>query len=457
MAGTTDEVVRQVRELTVPLATVDPTGSLDDLEPLRELVSDARVVAIGESTHHVQEFFLFRHRFTRFLVERCGFTHVAVEAPFSEGVPLGRWVEGGPGDVKELAAVGMHFDMGLCRESIDLFEWLREHNRTAATPVPYSGIDLPATLASMVPAMEAVAEYVRSIDADTLALVEQALEVGRAYAGDNLFVSVPRYIEMAAQERHDLTAALAHLVWRFEYLRPYYAATTGRDAYEVAKRHLKSAWCLDLYHREMEAVWNERGIFAEGSARDAFMADTVSWLLERAGPDARIVLAAHNSHIQRVPWSTRNAQIQGSPLTDADDEEPVGPAAIAHFMMGNHLAEDLGDRYVVVAVTSGSGSTVEWNLDPEAPKGIRVEELPLPPPAEGSIEAIMAESGTGLRALDLRALRAAGHKVDRMLMQDRFFEIPVLEAFDVLVHVPTATATDYVTNLAAVQGSSSSS
>ena len=46
-----------LRGNAVRLDTLDPDARLDDLEPLREIVGDARVVAVGESAHFVQEFF----------------------------------------------------------------------------------------------------------------------------------------------------------------------------------------------------------------------------------------------------------------------------------------------------------------------------------------------------------------------------------------------------------------
>jgi erythromycin esterase len=79
----------------VPLASLDPDAALDDLEPLRDLIGTARVVGIGESAHYVREYGLLRHRLVRFLVERMGFTVVAVESGFSEGLVVDRWIHGG--------------------------------------------------------------------------------------------------------------------------------------------------------------------------------------------------------------------------------------------------------------------------------------------------------------------------------------------------------------------------
>ncbi|MGH2599384.1 MAG: erythromycin esterase family protein, partial [Dehalococcoidia bacterium] len=72
------------RDHAIAAASLDPRAPLDDLEPLREVIGDARVVAIGESAHYVREFYLLRHRLLRFLAERRGFAVYALEAPFTE-------------------------------------------------------------------------------------------------------------------------------------------------------------------------------------------------------------------------------------------------------------------------------------------------------------------------------------------------------------------------------------
>jgi hypothetical protein len=91
----------------IQLAGTDPTGPLDDLEPLADLVGDARVVAVGESAHFLREYTRLRHRVLRFLVERCGFTAFGLESGFSEGRAVDAWVGGGPGELAAIAPTGI--------------------------------------------------------------------------------------------------------------------------------------------------------------------------------------------------------------------------------------------------------------------------------------------------------------------------------------------------------------
>ncbi|MFG2176040.1 erythromycin esterase family protein [Streptomyces niveus] len=138
-----------LRERAVPLTDLDPEAPLDDLEPLRGIIGDARVVAIGEHSHFIEEFALLRRRILRFLVERCGFTVLAFEYGFSEGFPLDAWA-GGEGTDEDLA---VHLAQTIPIGLTEPLRWVRRHNHAASTAVRFAGIDIPAAGGSLLPAL----------------------------------------------------------------------------------------------------------------------------------------------------------------------------------------------------------------------------------------------------------------------------------------------------------------
>jgi erythromycin esterase len=48
------------------------------MSPLRSVVGEARIVAMGEATHGSREFFQMKHRMLEFLAEKMGFTVFAI-------------------------------------------------------------------------------------------------------------------------------------------------------------------------------------------------------------------------------------------------------------------------------------------------------------------------------------------------------------------------------------------
>jgi hypothetical protein len=70
------------------LTTVEAGHGFDDMMPIARIVGDARVVALGETTHGTREFFQLKHRMIEFLTTQIGFTIFTIEA--LPGVLLGR-------------------------------------------------------------------------------------------------------------------------------------------------------------------------------------------------------------------------------------------------------------------------------------------------------------------------------------------------------------------------------
>ncbi len=70
----------------------------DDIEFLRDIVGDARIVSLGENTHGTRDFFEMKARILRFLVEEMDFDAFAIEATWPEANRIDRYVREGKGD-----------------------------------------------------------------------------------------------------------------------------------------------------------------------------------------------------------------------------------------------------------------------------------------------------------------------------------------------------------------------
>jgi erythromycin esterase len=124
----------------VPLPRTDAGGSIDDLDPLRDLVADAQVVGLGESAHGTHEQYTLKHRAARFLTERVGFRTLAWEENWGSGVAIDRYVVGGGGDPRSLVA-----DMSSVwrsEELLELVRWMRTYNLAHDDNLRFLGTDL---------------------------------------------------------------------------------------------------------------------------------------------------------------------------------------------------------------------------------------------------------------------------------------------------------------------------
>jgi erythromycin esterase len=412
-----------VADHAITAESLDPQAPLDDLEPLGELIGDARVVGIGESAHYVREFYLLRHRLLRFLVERCGFTVYAPEAPFTQAQAIDTWIQGGPGTVEEVAAAGVALDLGRCREFHDQLAWMRAHNRTAPRRLRLVGTDVPGSGGSPLPALEQVAAYLRGLDPDALPLAEQALALVGRYHDPATFAALGRYAGLDEAAQDALTASLSRLLARMEAMAAWQASHDQDQEHAAALWHLRGVWHLDHLHRDVAG----RGLHVADASRDAFMAESVLRLLNGGPPDLRVVVASHNVHLQKTPIA--------------------GDGAFGHFPQGYHLAEALGKDYLAIAATSIGGRTAQIQPDPTHPRGFQLQDLPLPPAADGSLEAALATQAP-LAIADLRAARPGVDDADsfqRLRMEGYFTDVPVFDAFDAVAAIPQTSCTQQAT------------
>ncbi|RDI53947.1 erythromycin esterase family protein [Nocardia mexicana] len=416
-----DPLTDWLRSHAVSLTHLDPGAPLNDLEPLREIIGDARVVAIGESSHFITEFQQMRGRILRFLVERCGFTVLAFEYGFSEGFSLDAWAQGAGTEDELTAHLAGTIPVGVDEP----LRWIRRHNATAATPVRFAGIDIPAAGGSLLPALTPVAEYLREVDPETLPAVETAMGIAASFAGASAASAAPGWTRLPAADQDALSAILARLLIRFRAVESLYVSRSDRRAYDIARRHLEAAGAADYGFRAMADLFAGTGLAADTSARDSYMADSILWRLQRSEPGTRIVLAAHNAHIQKEPVSF--------------DGHLTG------FPMGHYLRRALGDDYFALGLTATAGHTADMVPDENATFGFTVEPTPLRPPEPGSIEAACTDADVAPGLVDLRgAPREVTGGPDRTRLQSAYLHVPVLDAFDAMLSTATSTVANDV-------------
>ena len=262
--------INWVRQQAMPLSTVVAGNGFADLQPLKDVIGDAKIVSLGEATHGTKEFFQMKHRLLELLVTEMGFTHFSIEANMPETYKMNEYVLTGQGDPAELLE-GMLFWTWNTQEVLDMIQWMRAYNASGRGPVQFTGFD---------------AQY-------SSGAVNNLQEF--------LTVADPAYL-----------ATLTNTFARFKTLDRTRAATV---ADRIAARSLLDTLTARrsdylTTHSAEQVDWmiqNARVISQtiEGMARilprDQAMADNVGWILDHAPANAKIVLWDHNGHVTKTP------------------------------------------------------------------------------------------------------------------------------------------------------------
>lgn len=294
-------------------AAAEPLPTLDDpafAEPF-DRFGGRRVVLLGEASHGTSEFYRARAAITRRLIERHGFTIVAVEADWPDAAAVDRYVRRRP-DRPGAEPPFQRFPTWMWRntEVAALVAWMHRHN--AAIPesdrrAGFYGLDLYNMSASIT----AVLAYLGEVDPDAA---------------------------VVARERYGCLTP-----WRTEPAG--YGRAVARSGYRGCEKAV-IAQCRALLERRLadgrsddgliDASQNARLIAAaeryyralyDGGAeswnlRDTHMFETLRQLLEARGPQARAVVWAHNSHI---------GDARATEMGSLRDELSLGQLCRAHF------------------------------------------------------------------------------------------------------------------------------
>lgn len=154
----------------IRLSTVEAGHGFTDMEPLKKIIGDARIVALGEATHGSREFFQLKHRMLEFLATEKGFTIFSIEANMPEAYRLNDYVLNGNGDPATLIK-GMYFWTWSTEEVLDMVRWMREFNKSGKGRVQFTGFDMqtPDVAAGIV------SDFVAKVDPDYTAPLRQGI------------------------------------------------------------------------------------------------------------------------------------------------------------------------------------------------------------------------------------------------------------------------------------------
>jgi erythromycin esterase len=308
------------------IKTVQAESGFDDLEPLKQLIGDARIVGLGENTHGTSEVFKMKHRLVEFLSTKMNFTIFAIEANMPEAYKLNDYVLHGNGDPKSLLK-GMYFWTWNTQEVLNMITWMRKFNVSGKGIVQFTGFDMQFYQV----ALDNISKFSEKHDKLLKSKIDSI---------SGLFKKL-NYNGIRAIENRDELAILKN---KCEKVLLYLTASHANFSKIIGYSDYK--WLIQNANIMVQCAELGQRSGGSYSFRDECMAKNITWILDN-NPNSKIILWAHNEHI---------AKQKGS--------------------MGRNLLEKYGDKYYNIGFLSNSGTYTAGNSSRLSSKNILLEGKP---------------------------------------------------------------------------------
>jgi len=419
----------------VAAAAIDAPDGVPPQDVLDDLVGDARIVLIGESSHGTHEFYAARAEITKWLITEKGFNAVAAEADWPDAYRVNRYVRAlGDDESPEEALRGFErFPAWMWRNTVvrDFVGWLRQHNGRASVDgtrqTGFYGLDLY----SLHRSIQEVVDYLQTVNPEAAARARgryacfdhSAGDDGQAYGYAAAFGAGPTCERQAVEQLIEMYRNAV------EYLVP--DGQSAEDELFYAQQNALTVRNAEEYYRGMFA-----GRVTSWNMRDKHMATTLNALIAHldrhpSAEPARIVVWAHNSHV----GDARATEVS------ADGQLTIGQLVREQYGPACRLIGFSTYRGTVTAASDWGGVAECKTVRPALAGSI--EEL-LHNTGKGDFIVPMHDNSPGAGALDVVRLgRAIGViYLPETERQSHYFHVRPSDQFDAMIHIDSTRAVE---------------
>ena len=345
-----------------------------ELEPLLRRIGDARIVLLGEATHGTSEFYRMRERISRELIERKGFTFIAIEGDWPDAARVDHYVRHAEYPPSEWTAFA-RFPVWMWRnqEVRDFIDWLRTRNAGVkpGKRVAFHGLDLY----SLNTSIGSVLSYLDEVDPAAARVARQRYGCLTPWQSDPATYGHAALTGAYQSCEREVVTMLLDLMDK----RRAYAEHDG-ERFLDAVQNARLVANAERYYRTMyygsRASWN---------LRDGHMFETLKTLLAFHGPASKAIVWAHNSHV--------------------GDSAATEMAARGECNIGHLCRNEFGNAAYSIGFGTHTGFVAAAS-DWDGPMEVKAVRPALP----GSYERLCHETGSArfllpLRGPDASALR----------------------------------------------------
>lgn len=367
----TDKIIIEwIKQNSIPLEHVEAENGFSDLQPLKEILKDVKVVGLGENTHGTKEFFQVKHRLLEFLVTEMGFQAFAMEAPYAGCVAINEHVLHGKGD-RETVLTGQNYVVWDTEEMSALIDWIRNYNKTVPNKkkVQFYGLDYSYNGEGA----KNVLAYLQKNNAKNVSAVDSLFKTMDA-------IQKEKGMTRMDEVQDELKETMPQLLKLIDFLR--------KNKEELITASNNTEFDKTLMYTHMMKKWflnNIQDSLPESATgnmvRSKTMAKNLFRILDMDESVEKVVVWEHNSHIS------------------------VGEPETGEPNLGHEFRNRFGDAYYAIGFEFNEGTYQSRILSPD--KLLRDLKTNVVAPApKGYMAWYLSQARKGNLFLNLRAIQS---------------------------------------------------
>ncbi|MFC2097352.1 erythromycin esterase family protein [Bacteroidota bacterium] len=315
------------------IKTLELTENLKDLEQLKQIVGNARLVCLGESRHDIHEQFQLKHRFIKYLVEELDFTVFILEASLPYTSLINEYILTGEGNINEIMANMPGWFIWDTQEILNIISWMRNYNEKPENEkkIQFHGIDITAP----VYGLNSIFDYLKKVDPAILNKFQEK-SFGQDIIDDNYWPNTfEGYSALSSEKKEILKNNYNELFEQIKHNKTGYISNSTEKEY---------SWILRLAYsiKEANRMFSANNSMEKGLIRDSTMANNTMWIINSLLKNEKTIIWAHNVHITKSEFKMTGEveSIQG---------------------MGYILSQKLKNNMVSIGASFNQGNYNEWN------------------------------------------------------------------------------------------------
>ncbi len=309
-----------IKKASSPLLAVDalPNHSFEDLAPLKKMIGNARIIALGEATHGTSEFFRLKHRVLAFAVKELGVRIFGIEGNMLTVENINQYVLSGQGTAK--GSMRGIFMVWYNTEVLNMIEWVRDYNQQhPENLVQFVGYDMQ----DLYTPLDSLFSFLEKKSPSLLKSTSVLLTDLKKNGSNQFTVSESVKLEWYKNASKAFESIQSQ---EKQWLKEVKTKVDSSKVY----------WGIQYANLVKQFAENAHKGFLS-FYRDEAMAENISWFLSHEKPDTRMLIWAHDYHISRGDHPDNDLNIYWG------------------RSMGRHLSQKYGDDYKAYAISTYEG------------------------------------------------------------------------------------------------------